>query len=216
MTITCHVLPGHYTILCAAYKSGDEGPFRLTVRSNWPCGHNQLWPPAWKKQGLEGPQQTMKEKLVASAKAKAEAVAQRAKDKTNALKAKAKAKVMQNTTWIDEEKVKEERLAKLEKEKLAKELEEGKTDPNEIILKTAKKMKSEWREKTSTDGIYWYNKVTSVSTYDKPEGFLNKKEIRMLEMKVDQERTRRRVEQSAKRGGGGGGGGGGNSSSDDD
>ena len=219
MTITCHAPPGHYTILCAPYMGGDEGPFRLTIRSNWPCSHSQLWPPEWKKQGLEGPKQSMKQKLVAGAKAKAEAIAQKAKEKSKELKAKAKASIMKNTDWVDAEGEKKKEEAEIEKKKLAKELEDGKEDPNETKLKKAKKMKSEWREKNSADGQYWYNKVTSVSTYEKPEGFLNKKEIRMLEMQVDQERTRRRVERSSRRGNGGNAGGnpeGFNESSDDD
>jgi hypothetical protein len=164
MTITCHALPGHYTILCAPYKAGDEGPFRLTVRSNWPCGHSQLWPPAWKKQGLDGPKQTMKEKLVANAKAKAEAVTKAAKDKSNKIKQSAKAKVMQHTDWVDVEKEQAEAEKRREKERLAKQLADDAPDPNEEILRKAKAMKKEWREKSSPDGTYWYNKVTSVST----------------------------------------------------
>ena len=64
-------------------------------------------------------------------------------------------------------------------------------------------MKKQWREKSGPDGTsYWYNKVTSVSTYDQPEGFMKKKDIKMLEIQVDQERTRKRVEQMSRRGAG--------------
>ena len=218
MTITCHVPPGHYTILCSTYKSGDEGPFRLQIHSNWPVGHSQLWPPAWKKQGLAGPKQSMKEKLVAAAKAKAEAAANTAKNSVAKAKASAKAKVMQHTDWVDEAKEKE----KLEKEREDKNLAASRADkaedPNEIKLRAAKELKRNWKEKQSSDGVYWYNKTTSVSTYDKPEGFLNKREIKMLELEVDQERTRRRVEKMSRRGAAGNsssGGKGGDSSDDD-
>ena len=79
-------------------------------------------------------------------------------------------------------------------------------------------MKAQWREKTGPDGTpYWYNKVTSVSTYDKPEGFMQKRDIKMLEIQVDQERTRKRVERMSRRGAAGGSNkAAGNESSDDD
>jgi len=88
---------------------------------------------------------------------------------------------------IDEEYLGTIAMTEDEKEKYKSmvELNNGKTDPNEIILKTAKKMKSEWQEKTSTNGTYWYNKKKEKKSMTKPDGFLNKKEINMLEMNVN-------------------------------
>ena len=161
----------------------------------------QLWPPLWKKQGLDGPKETLKSKLAKAAKAKAEAMAAKASEAAAKAKAKAKAAAMKHTDWIDEDKHKAELEKKYEAEKLAKQLAEDAPDEQEETLRIAKQMKTKWREKSQPDGTkYWYNKETSVSTYDKPEGFLNKKEIRMLEIAVDQERTRRRVERGARRG----------------
>lgn len=203
MTITCHAPPGHYTILCATYQSGEEGPFRLTVHSNWPVGHSQLWPPEWKKQGLEGPKQTMAEKLVAGAKAKAEAAGAAVAAKAAAAQAAAKNKIRQNTDWVDESAEAEKNIKAQEKAKLEQARKDNEEDPQETKLKKAKEMKKQWREKSGPDGTsYWYNKVTSVSTYDKPEGFMKKKDIKMLEIQVDQERTRKRVEQMSRRGAG--------------
>lgn len=186
----------------------------MTVHSNWPIKTSQLWPPLWKKQGLDGPKETLKAKLAKAAKAKAERLAAKAGEAAAKAKAKAKATAMQHTNWIDEEKHKAELEKKAEAARLSKQLEEDKPDPQEEQLRIAKTLKAQWREKSQPDGTkYWYNKTTSVSTFDKPEGFLNKREIRMLEIAVDQERTRKRVERGARRGSGGKGG---NSSSDED
>lgn len=182
------------------------------MHSNWPIKTSQLWPPLWKKQGLEAPKESLKSKLAKAAKAKAEKLAAKAAEASAMAKNKAKAVAMKHTDWIDEEKHNDELKKKADAAKLAKQMEDDKPDPQEEKLRIAKQLKAEWREKSQPDGKkYWYNKKTSVSSFDKPEGFLNKKEIRMLEIAVDQERTRRRVEQGARRGGGGAG-----SSSDDD
>jgi hypothetical protein len=218
MTITCHAPPGHYTILCATYQSGEEGPFRVTIHSNWPVGHSQLWPPEWKKEGLEGPKQTLKEKMVAGAKAKAEAAANAVKAQAAKARANAKAKVMQHTDWVDKDDENARVAKEQEKAKFEQSKKDNATDPNEDKLRKAKEMKAQWREKTGPDGTpYWYNKVTSVSTYDKPEGFMQKRDIKMLEIQVDQERTRKRVERMSRRGAAGGSNkAAGNESSDDD
>ena len=203
MTISCHVPPGHYTVLCAAYKTGDEGPFTLTIHSNWPVKTAQLWPPAWKKAGLEGPKQTIKQQMIDAAKKKAEKVAAGAAAAAAKAKAKAKAAAVKHTDWVDEKAQEDEQERERQKAELAKMKADAAPDPLEEQLKTAKKLKMVWREKTDPQGNkYWYNKQTSVSTFDKPEGFMNKKEIRALEIQVDTERTRKRVERGARRGAG--------------
>ena len=63
-TIYCTLDPGYYTILCAAYKDGEEGPFTIKVHSNYEVTMSQIWPPLWKKKGLAGPEKTLKEKLL--------------------------------------------------------------------------------------------------------------------------------------------------------
>ena len=72
ISIFAALRPGTYTILCAAYKSGDEGPFTLTIRTNYSVRTNQLWPPLWKKQGKDGPEKTLKDKMLAKGKALAD------------------------------------------------------------------------------------------------------------------------------------------------
>jgi hypothetical protein len=193
--------------------NSDEGPFRLSVHSNWPIRTSQLWPPLWKKQGLEGPKVSLKSKLAKAARAKAEKLAAKAGEAAAKAKAKAKSAAMKHTDWVDEDKYNAEMEKKANTAKLAKQMEEDKPDAQEEQLRVAKTMKSQWREKSQPDGTkYWYNKTTSVSTFDKPEGFLNKKDIRLLEIAVDQERTRKRVERGARRGSGDKGG----DSSEDD
>ena len=86
ISIFAALRPGTYTILCAAYKSGDEGPFTLTIRTNYSVRTNQLWPPLWKKQGKDGPEKTLKDKMLAKGKA----LADKAQEKAEQLAVQAK------------------------------------------------------------------------------------------------------------------------------
>ena len=49
-SVKCYCLlePRAYTILCATFLRGMEGPFRVTVQSNFPVKIGPLWPAAWK------------------------------------------------------------------------------------------------------------------------------------------------------------------------
>ena len=44
----CTLQPRVYTILCATYVKGMEGPFALSLQSNFPIKVEQLWPAPWK------------------------------------------------------------------------------------------------------------------------------------------------------------------------
>ena len=54
-------------------------------------------------------------------------------------------------------------------------------------FKVASEMKSIWKEKTDASGnTYFYNKETSVSTFDRPEGLLPKAEYKALKKRVEE------------------------------
>lgn len=120
ITIFATLRPGSYTIMCAAYKGGDEGPFTLTVRSNYTVKTNQIWPPLWKKQGKEGPEKTLKDKLLERGMKVAQKAQEKALQAANAAKNAAKKKLAENTDWVtapvEEEKGETKRPA-TEKEK---------------------------------------------------------------------------------------------------
>ena len=48
LEIYCTLQPGTYVILCATYVAMNEGPFRLSILSNFEVETKQLWPPTWR------------------------------------------------------------------------------------------------------------------------------------------------------------------------
>eukprot|EP00937_MAST-01D_sp_MAST-1D-sp2_P001157 g1157.t1 len=44
----CRLAPRAYTIMCGTFLKGMEGPFKLSVQSNFPVGVRPLWPAPWK------------------------------------------------------------------------------------------------------------------------------------------------------------------------
>ena len=112
-TIYCALDPGYYTILCATYKNGDEGPFTIKVHSNYEVKMSQIWPPLWKKKGLAGPEKTLKEKLLEKTKGGLNVLGKAGANIAAKAHKAAMDKVKQNTDWV--------------KEKTAAELEGGKT-----------------------------------------------------------------------------------------
>ena len=163
--------PGTYTIMCAAYKSGEEGPFTLTIRSNYSIRTNQLWPPLWKKQGKAGPEKTMKEKMLEKGKVLAEKASAKAAELAKQAKEAAENKLAESRGQVWE--------GPKEATTVRPETKEEKQ------FEIAKKLKSEWKEKKDASGnTYFYNRETTVSTFDRPEGFLSKHEFKALKSKV--------------------------------
>ena len=109
-------------------------------------------------------------------------------------------KVKQNTDWVKEktaDELAEERLLN-EENRIDDEIQEPE---DEKTLRIGKEMKKLWKRRTDPSGKdYYYNKETGLSTFDKPEGFMEKREIRALEKKVETEKTRADVRARARRG----------------
>jgi hypothetical protein len=170
LSVFAALRPGTYTVLCAAYKSGDEGPFTLSIRSNYPIRTNQLWPPLWKKQGKDGPELTMKQKMLEKGKV----LAAKAQEKAAEMAEKAKIAA--------QKKLAEQRGEKWEPPKVKRMETQEERD-----FKAATELKNKWKEKTDASGnTYFFNKETSVSTFDRPEGLLPKAEYKSLKKKVEE------------------------------
>ena len=107
-------------------------------------------------------------------------------------------KVKQNTDWVKEktaDELEEERLLN-EENRIDEEIQEPE---DEKTLRIGKEMKKLWKRRTDPSGKdYYYNKETGLSTFDKPEGFMEKREIRALEKKVETEKTRADVRARAR------------------
>ena len=107
-------------------------------------------------------------------------------------------KVKQNTDWVKEktaDELAEERLLN-EENRIDDEIQEPE---DEKTLRIGKEMKKLWKRRTDPSGKdYYYNKETGLSTFDKPEGFMEKREIRALEKKVETEKTRADVRARAR------------------
>ncbi|GMI02475.1 hypothetical protein TrVE_jg11966 [Triparma verrucosa] len=46
--IYCTLQPGVYVILCGTYVAGMDGPFRISILSNYEVEEEQIWPPTWR------------------------------------------------------------------------------------------------------------------------------------------------------------------------
>lgn len=197
-TIYCTLDPGYYTILCAAYKDGEEGPFTIKVHSNYEVTMSQIWPPLWKKKGLAGPEKTLKEKLLEKTKGGLSALGNAGANLAAKAHKAAMDKVKQNTDWVKEktaDELEEERLLN-EENRIDEEIQEPE---DEKTLRIGKEMKKLWKRRTDPSGKdYYYNKETGLSTFDKPEGFMEKREIRALEKKVETKKTRADVRARAR------------------
>jgi len=152
--------PGTYTLLCATYEKGQEGPYMVSIFSNYAVGLEQLWP-ALNVERKEP--KTFLEKMQRKAEDKAEKALEKAKEATEKQRAKAAALANKAATALGETD------AVLAQEEAAPEAaglsnkkpgEEG--DPN-----------GAWEEKFDTGAgkIYYYNNETGVSSYETPEGF---------------------------------------------
>ena len=166
LNVMTHLRPGAYTIICAVYKGGDEGPFTLTVRTNFNAQMSQLWPPQWKKEGKEGPAKTFKEKMMEKAQKAADLAAKKAAQAAEAAKKKVQNKLAENFDGIkstaDEE---------AERKKKEQELAEEEEDDEDIVL-ARKKKKSKWKKKTDGSGkVFYYNRETKMSVWDRPDDF---------------------------------------------
>ena len=93
------------------------------------------------------------------------------------------------------DELEEERLLN-EENRIDEEIQEPE---DEKTLRIGKEMKKLWKRRTDPSGKdYYYNKETGLSTFDKPEGFMEKREIRALEKKVETEKTRADVRARAR------------------
>lgn len=166
--VHCSLEGRTYTVLVAAYKKGMEGPFKLTVQSNYPLEIKQLWPAMWK----DPAKATMAEKMAAKVKetvAESSAMA-KIREKTDELASKiaAGAAVMDHVMQ-DDAAVLKEQLAKQQQEQT-----EAQAKATAASGKSAaKKLQHAWLEQwdESAGKPFYFNKQTGMSSWTKPEDF---------------------------------------------
>ena len=178
ITLFAQLMPGTYTILCVPYKAGDEAPFTLYVRSNFNVRTNQIWPPEWKKKGLDGPEKTMKDKMLEKSSNLAKLAADKAAKAATEAKIKAQEKLSEKTEWVKPVDRAELEMAKTDEGDVP-------SSPRHKRLDEARKMREIWKDRTDASGnIYFASKETGMSTFDRPAGFMTKKEIHVLEREL--------------------------------
>jgi hypothetical protein len=176
--------PGGYTLLCAPYNEKMEGPFQLDVWSNFPVRLQQIWPPTWKEgeRDEDGNVITLKDKLKRKAKEKAAQAAQLALD------AAAKAEKAAHKAKIDlKNKAAEKGLGggateadhaalgakELEEAEAAEEKEEARRQEYMAKQEELEAWRKEWDP--AKEAHYYFNKKTGMSSFEMPEGFVDKK-----------------------------------------
>ena len=164
LSVMTHLLPGTYTILCSVYKGGDEGPFTLTIRTNFKARASQLWPPQWKKDGKDGPEKTFKEKMLEKAAIAADIAAKKAAEAAEKAKKKVQAKLAANFEGIKSPE--EEERERIRAERKAKDEYDSDDDKKPV------KKKAKWKKKTDSSGtVFFYNRETGMSVWDIPDDF---------------------------------------------
>ena len=150
--------PGTYTLLCATYEKGQEGPYMLTLFSNYALDLEQLWPAPWRERKEPT---TFMEKMQAHAEDKAKKGLEKAKDATEKHRTKAAA-LANKAASAGTAALGDTGDVAISKEDAAAKEKETQDDPNTL-----------WKEKfdKETGKIYYYNKQTGMSSYDVPEGF---------------------------------------------
>lgn len=164
--VHCSLEGRTYTVLVAAYKKGMEGPFKLTVQSNYPLEIEQLWPAVWK----DPAKATMAEKMATKVK---ETVAEssamvKIREKTDEIVSKiAAGAAVVDHVMRDDTAVLKEQLEKQEQEQAdAQAKASGKGA-------AAKKPQHAWIEQwdESAGKPFYFNKQTGMSSWTKPEDF---------------------------------------------
>ncbi|KAJ0397281.1 hypothetical protein P43SY_006541 [Pythium insidiosum] len=169
LQLRCELPARAYTILLAAYKKGMEGPFKLTVQTNYPVEVEQLWPALWKDPktaaGVAGKvagkmMETMNESSAMT----------KLLEKKNELvnKLAAGAAVVDSLMRDEEAALQQELLQQKEEEEQAK---KGKGNARKDGGGAAKK--SPWIEQWD-DGAgkpFYFNRATGVSSWEKPADF---------------------------------------------
>ncbi|OQR84703.1 hypothetical protein ACHHYP_13038 [Achlya hypogyna] len=147
LTLRCYLPARTYTILIAAYKKGMEGPFQLTLQTNYAVSVEQIWPAVWREPKKVNAVEKMALR-VKDAVADSSAVAKLAETTT---KYKNKIVAGVNDALEDDE----DELHELEEAKAAED-------------KTAKK--SPWIEQwdEAQNKPFYYNKETGVSQWTIP------------------------------------------------
>merc|ERR1711937_95779 len=147
-----------------------------------------------------GPEKTLKDKMLEKTKDGFSVLGKAGAGLAAKAHASAMAKIKENTEWVKEkteEELEEERLLAQEHE-----VEESIKEPENVRrLRIAKDLRLKWKSKTDPSGnTYYYNKETGVSTFDMPEGFMEKRQIRALEQEVEHQKTREDVKARARGG----------------
>ncbi|RHY26440.1 hypothetical protein DYB32_008164 [Aphanomyces invadans] len=147
VSVKCELQARTYTILIAAYKKDMEGPFQLTIQSNYAVHVEQIWPAVWR----EPKPMNRAEKMAMKLKETVEDTAAGKKLVANATKYKNRIAAGLEDALQDEG----DDVAKLEAEKTAEE-------------KKAKK--SPWIEQwdDAQNKPYYFNKETGLSQWDIP------------------------------------------------
>ncbi|KAF0687209.1 Aste57867_21065 [Aphanomyces stellatus] len=147
LQIQCVLQARTYTLLVVAYKKEMEGPFKVTIQSNYAVGVEQIWPAVWREPKAVNRVEAMALKL----KEAVEETETAKRLKENATKYKNKIAAGLEDALEDED----DEVARLEE---AKTIEEKKTK------------KSPWVEQwdDAQNKPYYFNKETGLSQWDLP------------------------------------------------
>lgn len=155
----CTLSPRVYTIVCATYVKGMEGPFALSLQTNFPIKVEQLWPAPWKD---DDEPKTVVEKMTKKAKAKA----------TKSMK-KVKAKAGEK---LDE--LKEKHGDKIDKARdMLKSDADRELDAEAAAAEAARQKAIDecpWAKQwdSNAEKFYYYNVDTGISVWDEPPNFV--------------------------------------------
>ncbi|TMW60814.1 hypothetical protein Poli38472_000856 [Pythium oligandrum] len=162
--VHCDLEARCYTILIAAYKKGMEGPFKLTVQTNYPVVLDQLWPAVWK----DPSKTTMAEKMAAKMMETVTESSAMTKimEKKNELvnKIAAGAAVMDSVMRDDEANLWEE-IAKQQEEEAAT-AQKDKRNGKKGGPSPASFWMEQWDENAGKP--FYYNRQTGMSSWEKP------------------------------------------------
>jgi hypothetical protein len=144
--------PGHYTLLVAPYATGMEGPFTLTLHSNFNVDMETLWPPV--EEVVEREPTNMRERI--------EFKLQDWRNRAH--------KMFRTAVPYDPIQEKRAEDEKLEAEEAILAMEEAAEEAEEATATAKDKASSMWVEQydESSQRSYWYNIATGESRWDEP------------------------------------------------
>jgi hypothetical protein len=158
--VQCSLDARAYTVLVAAYKKGMEGPFTLTVQTNYAVALEQLWPATWKEGATTN---------LLGAVAESSAVAKLREKKKELVSKLAAGAAVVDSVLGDEESVLRLGVAKKKEEEEEQREREATTASKSKKAASASPWLEQWDDASGKP--FYFNKQTGVSSWDKPPDF---------------------------------------------